>query len=340
MSGNPYQKVMTMLPKSALTLAVFLLIPAVSVHAGPAWSEGVGAKVAPGLDSSVVREHLADALWERVEGCAKTIAAGAPNQVLVVGCGGQYAADEIFEWKNGRFVPESTGSVMLAFRMDGMFVKEAARVASRASWLAIDGVAGKVFAIGPDSTVYSRPWASPYAHHQWSQFVGAQSYTIPAQMTAIAAGGGHSNGDLWAISAQPGGPGGNKIYTSEPCSALDAIVAGRCWKGVDGAAQKVAIGNAVWVISTDGGIFRRDGNAWTKIDGCARDIAANGEHVYVVGCDGDNGGGIVYKRLNDKWVSTRQHAKTLAVDAAGTPWLVKATGQIFRKKTANPDPIR
>lgn len=329
-----------MLPKSALTLAVFLLMPAVSSHAGPDWSGGMGASVAPGLNGSAAREYLADALWERVDGCARTIAAGAPNQVLIVGCGGQYAANEIHEWKHGRFLPEPAGSVMLAFRMDGMFVKETARVASRASWLAIDGVAGRVFAIGPDSTVYSRPWASPYAHHQWTQFVGAQSYTIPAQMTAIAAGGGRSGGDLWAISAQPGGPGGNRIYTSEPCSALDRIVAGRCWKGVDGAAQKVAIGNAVWVISSDGGIFRRDGPAWTKIDGCARDIAANGEHVYVVGCDSGNNEGTVHRRFNDTWVSTRQRARTLAVDAAGTPWLVKASGQIFRRKTASPDPIR
>ncbi len=314
------------------------------LHAAPDWSSGVGSSVqkvtVPGVARPDLVERLADTQWERVEGCARTIAAGAPDQVMVVGCGGQYAADGIYVWQGGRFVAEPQGSVMLTHRLDGMFVKETGRVASRASWLAIDGVAGKVFAIGPDFTLYSRPWASPYAHHQWNQFIGAQAYTQPAQMTAVAAGGGRSGGALWAITAQPAGPGGNKIYTSELCPAQDRIVSGRCWKGVEGAAQKVAIGHDVWVVSTDGGIFRRDGNSWTKLDGCARDIAANGDHVYVVGCDGNNGGGEVYRRFNNKWVNTRQSAKTLAVDAAGTPWLVKATGEIWRRKPLTPAPIR
>lgn len=331
---------------SAAWLAACCLTPA--AHAAPDWSGGVAtpvptsmtAPVAPGVIRADAR-YMVDAQWEQVEGCAKSIAAGGVNQVLVVGCGSQGAAGAVFEWKNGRFVPEPEQSVMQIVEPDGtLFFKVSARFAPQARWLAIDGVTGKVYAIGPDATVYSRPWASPYAYHQWTQFVGAERYAKPAQMTAIAAGGGRSGGDLWAISAQPEGAGGNKIYTSEPCPSLDRIGAGRCWKGVNGAAQKVALGNAIWVTSADGGIFRREGNGWARVEGCARDIAAHGEHVYVVGCDWNTGEGTVYRWHNNQWVNTRQRAKTLAVDVAGTPWLVKASGQIYRRKAVTPAPIR
>ena len=325
-------------------------------QAAPDWNLGIGAgqtavNAAPVTPATVrMGEVLAKNAWERVPGCAKNIAAGAVDQVAVVGCGGQYAADSIYVWKpagaGGQFVAEPAGSVMLAFRPDGGFsagAKEIKRVPSQASWLSIDGVANKLYAIGADSTVYSRPWVSPYPHHQWTQFVGSQQYMQPGQVTAIAAGGGHSRGDLWSISVQPNGAGGNRIYTSEPCPSLDnsRIVSGRCWKPVDGAAQKVALGDSAWVTSTDGGIFRRDGNHWQQVEGCARDIAANGSHVYVVGCDsGEGGGNKIYRRMGDRWSYIYQTGKTLAVDVAGNLWIVKATGEIWRKKPVTPDPIR
>lgn len=326
-----------------------------AAHAAPDWNQGIGAGptaviVAPVTPAMRMGEVLAKNSWERVPGCAKNIAAGAVDQVAVVGCGGQYAADSIYVWKpagtGGQFVAEPAGSVMLAFRPEGGFsaaAKEIKRVPSQASWLAIDSVAGKLYAIGADSTLYSRPWSSPYPHHQWTQFVGSQHYTQPGQVTAIAAGGGHGRGDLWSISVQPNGAGGNKIYTSEPCPSLDnsRIVSGRCWKPVDGAAQKVALGDSAWVVSRDGGIFRRDGDHWQQLDGCARDIAANGSHLYVVGCDsGEGGGNKIYRRVGDKWSYIYQTGKTLAVDVAGNLWIVKATGEIWRKKPVTPDPVR
>ena len=289
--------------------------------------------------------RLDDERWEKVQGCARTIAAGAVNQVLVTGCGGQYAHDTIYEWKpggeSGEFVAEPPGSVMLAFRQAGMSVEETKRQPAQASWLAIDAVAGKVYGIGPDSTLYSRPVASPYPHHQWTQFVGAQVYMQPMQVTAVAAGDGHGRGDLWAISAQPGGAGGNRIYASETCPAKDRVVSGRCWRPVDGAAQKVALGNETWVVSSDGGIFRRNGNGWQRVEGCARDVAANGGHVYVVGCDSaTGGGGRIFRRVGDSWRDTHQTGKTLAVDVAGNLWVVKAGGEIWRRKAIRPDPVR
>jgi len=284
-----------------------------------------------------------DARWEKVPGCARAIAAGGVDQVLIVGCGGQYAADTILEWQGGRFVAEPEGSVMVAMLPDGQHFKEGSRVPARASGLAIDAVAGKVFALGPDATVYSRPWASPNypPYHHWTQHVGAPRYMPPARMTAIAAGGGRSGGNLWSISAQPGGPGGNKIYTSEPCPSLDRIGSGRCWKGVNGAAQRIALGDEVWVVSADGGIFQRQGSQWQRMPGCARDIAANGSHVYVVGCEGSRGeGNDIFRWKNGQWHPIRRTGKTLAVDVAGNLWIVMATGDIWRQRPVTPAPLR
>jgi hypothetical protein len=325
-------------------LGYVLLFAASTALAAPDWGVPVGSVVTQQTGRIAPVMANPNPAWEKVPGCAKTIAAAGVNQVMVVGCGGLYAADTIYEWQasgaSGQFVAEPAGSVMLAFRLDGMFVKESKRAPSQASWLAIDGVANKVYAIGADSTVYSRPWVSPYPHHQWTQFVGAQMYTQPGQVTAIAAGGGHSQGGLWSISVQPNGPGGNKIYTSEPCPSGDRIASGRCWKPVDGAAQKVALGDDAWVVSTEGGIFKRAGSSWQPIAGCARDITANGRHVYVVGCDSAEGGANkIYRRVGETWLYINQTGKTLAVDVAGNLWIVKATGEIWRKKPVRPDAV-
>ena len=335
----------------SLALLAFLLLPATSVHAAPVWSGAVGeATIAPGAGGAAP-EHLSDALWQRVEGCARSIAAGGPDQVVVAGCDGSGAAGSIFTWKTSgqlgggaaRFVPQEGSSMAFRIPESGSRKRE---TPAAASWLSIGGArqnaftydGGWIYAIGPDARLYRRlsdpshddrrdseqgPW-------NWEHFTGSQDLYGTLRATAIASG--WNDNRLWMISTEPGGPGGNRIYSAQTCEKTADYQSGFCWREAGGAAVKIAVGTDVWVVSLDGGIFRRDGGAWTRIDGCARDIAANGEHLYVVGCDWNNGEGTVYKRFNNQWVSTRQRAKTLAVDAAGTPWLVNAAGHIFNRK--------
>lgn len=323
--------------------SIFLFAASIAL-AAPDWGTPVESVVTQHTGAPIATV-MAKNTWEKIPGCAKTIAAAAVNQVMVVGCGGLYAADTIYEWQangnSGQFVAEPQGSVMLTYKRDGVVFRENKKAASQASWLAIDGVAGKAYGIGADSTLYVRNLASP-APYRWTQFIGTQLHEGQMQVTAVAAGGGTSQAGLWAISTQPAGNGGNKIHMTVACPQQDQQASGKCWRAVEGAAQKVALGGGdVWVVNTEGGIFKRAGSSWQPVEGCARDIAANGDHVYVVGCDSAEGGANkIYRRVGETWRYINQTGKTLAVDVAGNLWIVKATGEIWRKKPTQPDPVR
>lgn len=324
---------------SSLCISLLALLTTSSALAAPDWGQAGSTIVSPQIQSVLPIKKMVESNWERVPGCAKTIAAAGVNQVMVVGCGGLYAADTIYEWRGGQFVAEPQDRVMLSFKQDGVVFKEDKRLKSAASWLAIDGVAGKVYAIGPDAMLYSRTLNT---NDNWAKFVGYQTSGNYMQLTAVAAGGGTGNGALWAISTQPNGAGGNKIHMTQACPQQDNLASGKCWRDFPGAAQKIAIGGGdVWVVNAEGSIFHRNGNGWEGVAGCARDIAANGEHVYVVGCDfGESGGNKIYRRAGETWKYAGRTGKTLAVDVAGTAWVVTATGEIWRQKTITPDAIR
>ncbi|MDP1658238.1 MAG: hypothetical protein Q8L73_02660 [Methylotenera sp.] len=325
---------------SPVIISLVALLAVSHSQAAPDWNQSISTTVSPQVQGAPIKK-MVEENWERIPGCAKNIAAGGVNQVMVVGCGNIQAVDTVYEWKSGQFVAEPQGSVMLSFKRDGVVFKEDKRLKSEASWLAIDGVAGKVYAIGPDAMLYSRNVTSQYPHYQWTKFVGYQTSGNYMQLTAVAAGGGSGNGALWAVSTQPNGAGGNKIHMTQACTPQDNLASGKCWRDFPGAAQKIAIGGDVWVVNTDGGIFRRSGNGWEGVAGCARDVAASGEHVYVVGCDyGEGGANKIYRRTGGTWKYAGRTGKTLAVDVAGTAWVVTATGEIWRQKTVTPDAIR
>ncbi|MEW6678763.1 MAG: hypothetical protein AB1421_12660 [Pseudomonadota bacterium] len=285
--------------------------------------------------------RLAQEEWERVPGCAKSIAAGGVNQVAVVGCGGPLAADKLHFWRvqgmGGRFEPEAGGDQMLRWVFRDRVQREA--MSAVASWLAINA-RGYLYAIGPDALLYrSEKPISTGNSTDWQQFPGTQSGFDGMQLTAVAVGGSLDHDNLWVISGEQNGPGGNKIYYAAPCAKMNDLASGQCWQEAGGAARKVAVGNKVWVVSVDGGIFRRDGKVWTPMPGCGRDIAARGDHVYVVGCD-DRGESRIFKWSGRSWLDTHRVGKTLALDVAGNPWVVTGAGEIWRRKPVVPDAIR
>jgi hypothetical protein len=336
-----------MLPRITFPLLFVLLTPSLSAVAAPDWATGVPARAVQSGAQTEATRVMEPYSWERIDGCARSIAARAVNQVVVVGCDGAGAAGSVFFWRaqgsGGRWEAEPAGTKM--HRWDFNNITQQFAIPATASWLAISGeappqglagVGGVVYAIGSDALLYARPIElAPVGASSWSQFAGTTHGRSNLKVTAVAAGGSNGDDRLWMISAEPNGPGGNKIHVAEPCRKENDLASGRCWRDAGGAAQKIAVGREVWVVSADGGIFRRDGQAWTRIDGCARDIAANGGHLYVVGCDWSQGEATVYRRAGNVWKSTSQKAKTLAVDAAGTPWLVRADGRIFRRATAS-----
>lgn len=341
-----------MLPKITSPIFLMMLTASFPVAAAPDWATGVPTRTLASGAQSAAAVAINSYSWEQIDGCAKSIAARAVNQVVVVGCDGAGAAGPMFFWRaqgnGGRWEAEPVGTKM--YRWDFNNISQQTAIPASASWLAISGeappqglssVGGVVYAIGSDALLYTRPIdLPPVGASSWKQFSGTPYGLSKLKVTAIAAGGSNGDDRLWMISAEPNGPGGNKIHVAEPCRKENDLASGRCWREAGGAAQKIAIGRDVWAVSADGGIFRRDGQAWTKIDGCARDIAANGGHLYVVGCDWDQGEGSVYRRGGNAWKSTGQKAKTLAIDAAGTPWLVRADGRIFRRASAAPEAIR
>ncbi|MCA1977616.1 MAG: hypothetical protein LDL19_00110 [Thiobacillus sp.] len=345
-----------MLAKIVPCMAILMMVGSTLAQAAPDWTKGIPTEVVPAVQGAArgappMTSVLENNNWVRVNGCAKSIAAGAVDQVVVAGCVGSGAAGGIFTWRaqgaDGRWEPEPAGTQMHRFGWDNGLRQYA--IPAAASWLAINGefastgfgdTGGRVYAIGSDALLYSRPF-NPGVHPKkdqfWNHFAGTTHGTSPLQITAIA--GSSSDDRLWMISAEPNGAGGNKIYYAESCRKENDLATGRCWREAGGAAQKVAVGRDVWVTSTDGSIFRRDGSNWAKIDGCARDIAANGKHLYVVGCDWANGEGTVYRRAGNTWMNIGQKAKTLAVDVAGNAWLVRANGDIYRRKPTPPGVI-
>jgi hypothetical protein len=315
-------------------------------YGGPTWNNLPTAGVAaPGATAAPIKMGevlLAQEDWERVPGCAKSIAAGGVNQIAVVGCGGALAADNIYFWRaqgaGGRFEPEAGGDQMFKWVWTKVGLQQSALPAV-ASWLAFNA-RGHLYGIGSDALVYRSAESFTRGNSSsWWRFSSQAGGEGDIQMTAIAVGGSLDHDNVWAISGEPNGPGGNKIYYAESCPKQNDLSPGKCWREAGGAARKVAVGNKVWVVSVDGGIYRRDGKIWTPMPGCGRDIAARGDHVYVVGCD-DRGESRIFKWSGRSWLDTHRVGKTLALDVAGNPWVVTGAGEIWRRKPVVPDAIR
>lgn len=76
---------------------------------------------------------------------------------------------------------------------------------------------------------------------------------------------------------------------------------------------------------------------WTQVDGCAKDIAAspNQTSTWVVGCTaaGAAGNYRLYRYDGREWVQKPGNAKRIAVDGFGTPWIVRADGDVLRQRS-------
>ncbi len=137
----------------------------------------------------------------------------------------------------------------------------------------------------------------------------------------IAVGG---NGDVWTIGcdAAPGG-GGNVIRKLSPQSAT-----------VPGAGVRIAAepnGNP-WVVNDRGEIFRWTGSAFTRVDGCAKDIAIGKDGIpWVIGCSAVTGGFEVFRWTGNGWGKVPGAGVALSIGGDNQAWIIDSTGKVSRR---------
>ncbi|MCC6537177.1 MAG: hypothetical protein IT162_06480, partial [Bryobacterales bacterium] len=142
------------------------------------------------------------------------------------------------------------------------------------------------------------------------------------------------DGSVWALSTTSNGaaPSGVKNYTIHKWNESR-----RDWDNVAGEAHKIAVapdGNP-WIVTAQGGIWRRNGAAgFQQLPGGASNIAigANGA-VYVTGGAPADGyfNNQIYRWNGSSWETDPGQAAMLSVEPLGTPWALTAAGLAYRK---------
>lgn len=139
---------------------------------------------------------------------------------------------------------------------------------------------------------------------------------IPGQARAIAAGG-DSTDVVWSI-----GQSRNIFRWNE-----DSFT----WQNMAGNADRIAVQDdgIPWAINNLQ-IYRLRGQVWQNMPGRARDIAAGGGEVFVIG-----EGGAIFKWSEDSftWQNMAGNAERITVDSNGVPWVIN-NGQIYRLRGA------
>ncbi len=303
---------MKSLPRLSLVLAICTATP---LHAAPDWklpSSERAQRAEPGSTGAIVRSSRPveqNSRWVQVPGCARAIAAGGANIVYVAGCEvppGSYGASAIYRWNGQAFAPHPAGGAASALASFG----------------------GSSYAIGGDAMLYSS-----HADGSWQQRGTPEGRTLTALAAGIAG--------LWVITSDPNGEGGNAVARAMPCRPQPGQLVGKdfCgWEAVPGAAVKIAVGRSVWVVAHGGAIFEWNAvqSAWARRPGCFTDVAANGQEVFAVSCQRGQGDGRgIFRWNNGGWVDWQGAGRAVAVDAAGNPWVVTDSGQIWRQQNPN-----
>ena len=232
--------------------------------------------------------------WQRIDGCAKEISIIEYGKPLVVGCAsGSNMGNQIFRRIGTDWVLQAGAGIKIADL----------------------GSAVSPFIIDKSSNIWR----------------GATSQQ-PDCAVEIATS---SRPDIWAISCQ-----GGFIQRANNFKAVvvNGITTAEydidTWLPVSDAkiAKKIAVGDAIWMIDKNSQIYTYDAatSGWTPKVGCARDIAANERHVWVIGCaSGGDGGNEIFKWTGTDWQKVKGAAVKIAVDNLGNPWVIDKANQIW-----------
>jgi len=232
--------------------------------------------------------------WQSIEGCAKEISIIEYGKPLVVGC-----------------ASASKMGNQLFRRLDS-------------SWVLQEGAGVKIADLG--STV--SPLIIDKFYNVWR---GANAKQADCAVEIAAS----SRPDIWAVGCRGG-------FIQRANNLKPVVVANKVtseydidtWKTIGGGrkAAKIAVGDAVWIIDKESNIFTYDSanTAWIQKVGCAKDIAANLNHVWVIGCaSGGAGGNEIFKWTGTDWQKVKGAAVKIAVDSLGNPWVIDNSNQIW-----------
>jgi len=149
-------------------------------------------------------------------------------------------------------------------------------------------------------------------------------------------------------TAQDIGVGGETAWIVDSNTYIQKYIrSGNTWQNSgQSSAKRIAVqpDGVPWYVDTNGGIFRGSSNdpatiSWTQLGGCAKDIGIGGNgDVWVVGCTAVNGGYDLHKWNGSVFVTDTSGggATRIAVDSAGTPWIVNSSSEIFQRTSTDP----
>lgn len=147
----------------------------------------------------------------------------------------------------------------------------------------------------------------------------------PVKATDVGAG---ADGSVWILDSD------KAIYQG----------VGDGWRRVPGAAVRIAVDprGLPWVVNENGQIFRfRGSDQWELMPGAATDIGIGADgSVWVTGRDSINSeGSAIFKWTGSSWSRSPGDAAAtrIAVDPSGNPWVVNASGRIFRYNPRTPE---
>jgi len=156
------------------------------------------------------------------------------------------------------------------------------------------------------------------------------------------------SGPVWVVGTT-NVTGGFRVYKWNGAADTNNFTADVANRGAIRIA--VAANGIPWITDVNGNIFRRTSSdpttgTWTQVKGCASDIGAYGNSVWVVGCTQATGssGDRLYKWTGSTtcgsscWTKDVNDigATAIAVRSDGVPWIVGDSDRIFQRSSADP----
>lgn len=135
--------------------------------------------------------------------------------------------------------------------------------------------------------------------------------SMPGSVLDIAVGSG---GQAWCTTSTQGIQKWNSTSSA--------------WEMVSGTALRIAVDSSgnPWVINGASEIYRWSGSGFQRVAGAAFDIGSGGGWVWVIGTDYRP-----YYWSGTQFVGIDGSGVKIAVDATGSPWLVNAAGNVYRR---------
>ncbi len=168
-----------------------------------------------------------------------------------------------------------------------------------------------------------KPWIVN-REHQVCRRVGNRWEPLPGQFSEISIG---ANGAVYALGlCGEGDSNGSPIYNWT----------GTSWQAVRGAATRIAVApNGVpWIVTPSHTLYRLpDGDEWRQMPGRLVDIAfgTDGSAWALGPPEDETADGYPLLHWHDRgWEKFPGHAKRVAVDEIGGPWIVNARHEVFR----------